>query len=139
MESDASIAGIARDHLGVWVLGFLQKCCTQTTLMGSHFLAALQIIEDRGWTRVIVNLDSQQAITRIVQKDTIKDANFIIVKQCRDLFMRMHEIRLEFKARNTNKDAAYRLAKMCRTDIIATYKSIIYVLLNKPPILFRMF
>ncbi|XP_056695204.1 uncharacterized protein [Spinacia oleracea] len=122
VDRDAGIAGIVRDHMGNWVLGFQQKCYIHSVLMGElqDICTALQIIEERRWSRVIINSDSQQAINRILQVDEIKDANFWIVKKCRDLCTRMTDIRLEFEARKTNR-VADRLAKLCRTDVMSDY------------------
>ncbi|XP_056690353.1 uncharacterized protein [Spinacia oleracea] len=119
MDTDAGIAGIVRDHIGNWVLGFQQKCYAQSVLMRElqAICIGLQIIKERSWTRVIVNSDSQQAINRILHVENIKDANFFIVKKCRGLCMRRNEIRLEYEARETNR-VANRLAKLCRTDVI---------------------
>lgn len=83
-------------------------------------LVTLQVIKEQGWTRVIVNSDSQKAVNKFVIRETTRDANFIIVQQCRDLLTEMQDIELKFEARGTNQ-VADRMARMCRTDVIANY------------------
>lgn len=65
----ASISGVCRNHLGDWLLGFHQKCRVQHAFMEElqTILKGLQLFEERRWGNVIINTNSQQAVTRILQ------------------------------------------------------------------------
>lgn len=65
---------------------------------------------------MVVNSDCKQAI------DRIKDVDL-----CRDIMMRITDSSLEYAPRITNK-VADRMARVCRTELIASYNLISYEL-----------
>ncbi|XP_056697347.1 uncharacterized protein [Spinacia oleracea] len=113
-----SVAGVFRDHLGEWILGFQQQCRLQSALMGELFAicTGLKISKERGWSKVFISTDSQQALQRLGDSQVV-DANLHLTNQCRDLLRDLPDVEVVFAPRSTNK-VADRLAKMCRTDVI---------------------
>ncbi|XP_056690476.1 uncharacterized protein [Spinacia oleracea] len=113
-----SVAGVFRDHLGEWILGFQQQCRLQSVLMGELFAicTGLKISKERGWPKVILSTDSQQALQRLGDSQVV-DANLHLTNQCRDLLRDLPDVEVVFAPRSTNK-VADRLAKMGRTDVI---------------------
>lgn len=119
----AGLAGTFKDNQGIWKLGFDIKYRFQSILMGElkAIQRGMQIIEEKGWSNVFVCSDSKQAINAILDFSDVKDENYLIITQCRDLMKRVGGLRLEFELRNGNK-VADRCARYCRTaDFVANY------------------
>lgn len=76
-------------------------------------LVGLQVIVSKKWENTIVCSDSQQAINTILDDTGIKDDNYLIVNQCRDLMKKVDGLKLEFEGRNGNR-VANRCARHCR-------------------------
>lgn len=83
--------------------GFPMKRCNKDppylSLIGElqTILRVLLIVDEKRWNNVIVNLDSQQAITRILQDNMPRDANPNIITQRRHLLLEMHESSLSME------------------------------------------
>lgn len=75
-NASTSIVGVCRYKDGDWIISFQQKCLNQSALMGElqAILWGLLIIEDKGWSSVIVHSHSKQAVNRILQEHTIQGA-----------------------------------------------------------------
>lgn len=86
------VAGIFRDKIGTWKLGYgKKKCRARSILMGEIkvILLGLKQIDERGWRNIVLCLDSMQVVHAILKGSSVRDVNFMLINTCRDLLIKM--------------------------------------------------
>ncbi|KAJ7976291.1 Ribonuclease H [Quillaja saponaria] len=89
-NSSASCGGVIRDEKGAWLCGFIENIHTETSLLAeiSGLLCGLKLAWDKGFTKVLVEIDSLTTLDLITNEDINCHSFYAQIMSCRSYLKR---------------------------------------------------